>query len=138
MIGDAQRAQSLTVCEARMSTDTEHQSMPQLYGAAAHGPRRMATVHSEPPVCPDDLPLEHFRSSEERALALQLFPRSYSSQVVEAPPMAYGETSRAGEADAVLRGRPLLLRALAGRLLRTKGHWINEADRLSGRARPLS
>ena len=105
-----------------MSTDTEHLSMPQLYGAPAHGPRRMATVLAEPSASPDDLPLERSRSPEERALALQLFPRSYTSEVMSAPPLGYGATPMAPDADAVLRGRPLLLRALAGRLLRTKGN----------------
>ena len=121
-----------------MSTDPEHLSPPLLYGAAAHGPRRMATVRSEPSASPDDLPIENSRSPDERALALQLYPRAYTSQVMEAAPMGHARARPSDVADGVLRGKPLLLRALAGRLLRAKGDWIHEADRLSGRARPIS
>ena len=104
-----------------MSSENEHVSLPRLYGAPDTSRRRMAAMATETPMGPDDLPIESSRSAEEQALALELFPRAYTSQVLDAA--ALREASRAARTpDAQLRARPLNLRALAGRLLRPKGH----------------
>ncbi len=102
-----------------MSTDKDHLSLPHLYGAPAHGLRRMAADSSQPPLGPDDLPIETFRSAEDQALALHLFPRAYTSQVMQAGAQA-GPPPGTGQVQ--LQARPLLLRALAGRLLRPRGN----------------
>jgi hypothetical protein len=111
----------LTCSEARVSTDKDHLSLPHLYGAPAT-PRRMAVEPSPTPIGPDDLPIERFRSPEEQAQALELFPRAYTSQVIEAGPRPFQSSRPSPRREPELRGRPLLLRALAGRLMRPKGH----------------
>jgi hypothetical protein len=103
-----------------VSTDKDHLSLPRLYGAPPHGPRRMAAPPSDAPKGPDDLPIETYRSPEDQAMAMELFPRSYTSQVLEAGPRPARMT--ASHHQAQLQGRPLILRALAGRLMRPKGH----------------
>lgn len=105
-----------------MSNDKDHQSLPRLYGAPAHTPRRVAANPSPAPIGPDDLPIERFRSPEEQQQALELFPRAYTSQVIEAGAQPFRTTTPASLRPGELRGRPLLLRALTGRLLRPKGH----------------
>ena len=105
-----------------MSTDNEHLSLPHLYGAPAHTPRRMAAPTTPTPLGPDDLPIETYRTPEDQAMALELFPRAYTSQVVEAGARPFNTNRSAPAASPQLRPRPLLLRALAGRLMRPKGH----------------
>jgi len=101
-----------------VSTEREKLAMPLLYGAPPHGPRRMATVDSERPTGPDDLPMERYRSAEDHVLATELFPRTYTT-IRTAPAMASAD---ADPTDAgQLKGRPLVLRALAGRLIRPRG-----------------
>ena len=105
-----------------MSTVKDNLSLPHLYGAPAHTPRRLSTDPVEAPLGPDDLPIERHRSAEDQALALQLFPRSYASQVMEAGARLDGTQRTATTARPQLNGRPLILRALAGRLMRPKGY----------------
>jgi hypothetical protein len=105
-----------------VSTDKDHLSLPRLYGSPATTPRRLALPPSEPPVGQDDLPIENDRSAQDQALALELFPRAYSSQVVDAGTRAFRPTTRPTGRPPRLRGRPLLLRALGGTLLRPKDH----------------
>ena len=102
-----------------MSIQNENLSLPHLYGAPIHTPRRLAGIHSAPPVGPDDLPIENYRSPEDQALALELFPRSYGRHSSAGPlPPAPAATTTGGPPQ--LHGRPLLLRALAGVLMRPK------------------
>ena len=101
-----------------MSTDNDHLSLPHLYGAPAHTPRRLAVVPTLPALGPDDLPIENYRSPEDHALALEIIPRSYAGHGIDAVPRP--PQPSAGE-PLLLRGKPLILRALAGRLLRTRG-----------------
>lgn len=106
-----------------MSTDKDHLALPHLYGAPAHSARRMATGGVDlPAVGPDDLPIETSRSVEDQALALQLFPRSYSAQAIEAGPRPVRQPAYSSRRAPQLRARPFVLRALAGRLMRPKGH----------------
>ena len=102
-----------------MSTEREKLAMPLLYGAPPHGPRRMAAVDSDRPTGPDDLPMERYRSVEDHALATELFPRAYTTIPRAAPSMtsADADPTDAGQ----VKGRPLVLRALAGRLIRPRG-----------------
>jgi hypothetical protein len=117
----APEGDALIRSEALVSTDKDHLSLPRLYGAPPHGPRRMGVEPTPPPLGPDDLPIERFRSPEEQQQAMELFPRAYTSQVIQAGPEPF-RSLRPVERPQQLRGRPLLLRALAGRLLRPKGN----------------
>jgi len=103
-----------------VSADDDHLSLPHLYGAPAHTPRRMASLATPAPIGPDDLPIETYRTPEDQALAIELFPRAYTSQVVEAGARPFHSTPMSSAPQ--LHARPLLLRALAGRLMRPKGH----------------
>ena len=48
----------------------QHMAMPRLMGQPAYArPPRVAVSETERPFDPDDLPLEAFRTDEERALA---------------------------------------------------------------------
>ena len=122
------RGLPVTRCEACVSTDNEHLSLPRLYGAPAHTPRRMVSLQSDAPMGPDDLPIETSRSAEDTALALQLMPRSYGGHAVAAGPAASHSQDRGAgrsldpHSQPHLTGRPLFLRALTGRLLRPKGN----------------
>jgi hypothetical protein len=102
-----------------VSTEKDRYAMPFLYGAPAHGRRRVVAVDTERPSGPDDLPIENYRSPEDHALATELFPRSYTSRPRMAPAVAEREAD-AG-VSAQLKGRPLVLRALAGRLMQPRG-----------------
>jgi len=101
-----------------VSSDKEHDSLPRLYGAPAHTPRRFAAALTERPLGPDDLPIENLRTAEESALASELFAREFTRRAIGV--MADPETTTPTVPG--LRPRPLRLRALAGRLLRANGH----------------
>ena len=122
------RGLPVTRCEACVSTDNEHLSLPRLYGAPAHTPRRMASLQTDVPMGPDDLPIETYRSAEDEALALQLMPRSYGGHAVAAGPVLSHSLDRGAggslgpHGHRQLTGRPLFLRALTGRLLRPRGN----------------
>jgi hypothetical protein len=105
-----------------MSTDKEHLSLPRLYGAPAHTPRRMEISRPELPLCPDDLPIENYRSPEDHALALQLLPRAYAGRMADHGQQRPWAVRSAGHRDTELRAKPLLLRALGGRLMRPTEH----------------
>jgi hypothetical protein len=109
-------------CEASVSIDHEHQSLPRLYGAPPHRIRRMAAVASEPALGPDDLPMEHYRSPEDQALATELLARSYSRPASDAGTRPPQVIDVQGDDPHLLRGAPLLLRSIAGRLMRPTGH----------------
>ena len=105
-----------------MSIDNEHLSLPRLYGAPAHTPRRMEISRPDQPICPDDLPIENYRSPDHTALALQLLPRMYAASAPDGGRRRPWSTRSAGDGGAELRGKPLLLRALGGRLMRPTEH----------------
>ena len=110
-----------------MSTEHERSALPHLYGAPAHR-ARVGAPEPERPLGPDDLPIENYRSPEDRALAGELFPRSYGSHAMDlvavtTRPMSSTSTGTAvATAPPTLRARPLLRRALAGRLMRPRGN----------------
>jgi hypothetical protein len=103
-----------------VSSDQEHVALPLLYGAPAHGVRRGARM-VDPPLGRDDLPIECYRSPEEHELALQLYPRSYGAAPADQRSRPEPPPNRVAEGEPELRGKPLLLRALAGVLMRPKG-----------------
>ena len=97
-----------------MSIEEQHVALPRLYGAPAYArpPGRIATA--EKPFDPDDLPIEAFQSEEDRAFAADLPARAWA-------PGGISPDGRAGDRHhdepRGLRGRPLSLRTIAGRLL---------------------
>jgi hypothetical protein len=91
-----------------MSIDEEHVAHPRLYGAPAYA-RPPAAVEPTPlPLDPDDLPIAAAQTPQEQRLAQMLLARPYQSVSL----------SRPVSDEPRLEPRPLLLRALAGRILR--------------------
>ncbi len=91
-----------------MSIDDEHVAHPRLYGAPAYA-RPPATVAPTPlPLDPDDLPIAAAQTPAEQALA----------ETLPALPYQAVSLTRPARPEPRLEPRPLLLRALAGRILR--------------------
>ena len=103
-----------------MPTEKAHVALPTLYGAPAYSTPRTAVVRTTLPLGTDDLPMENYRSPEDQALALQLVVRPSASQATP----SHADSERGSRADSSTgpRGRPLLLRALTGRLGRPADH----------------
>jgi hypothetical protein len=105
-----------------VSTEKELLALPRLYGAPAHTLRRTAAIPTEPAIGPDDLPIENYRSPEDQALALEMFPRAYTAHSIDTRPRPPRPMESSTHRPAQLLGKPLVLRALAGRLMRPKGN----------------
>lgn len=98
-----------------MSIDERPVALPKLYGAPAYARPPVAVALSPRPFDPDQLPLEVYRTEDERRFAEHLPARSYVSA---AGGGASGPGSSSGGADQDgLRPRSFSLRAIAGRLL---------------------
>jgi hypothetical protein len=103
-----------------VSSERDRSSLPTLYGAPAHRPRRMGLPEAQRPLGPDDLPIECYRSAEDDALVAELFPRAYTGRPASA--VAVAERPALTPAPTVIRNRPVLLRVLAGRLMRPRSY----------------
>jgi hypothetical protein len=91
-----------------MSTEEEHVAHPRLYGAPAYA-RPPSTVAPTPlPLDADDLPIAAAQTPQEQQLAAMLPVSPYQSV----------RPVRPAPEEPRLEPRPLLLRALAGRILR--------------------
>ena len=99
-----------------MSIDQQHVALPKLYGAPAYArpPKSAATL--ERPFDPDDLPIEAFMSEEDRSFAASLPARAWAPGGVPLDGTADGGDQNDGPR---LLGKPLSLRAIAGRLLKS-------------------
>lgn len=103
-----------------MSIDEQHVALPRLYGAPAYArpPRSAATM--DRPFDPDDLPIEAFQSEEDRAFAASLPARAWApggGPVDGRDDRRAHDGSRGGR--GILHGRPLNLRSIAGRLIKS-------------------
>jgi hypothetical protein len=100
-----------------VSIDQQHVALPRLYGAPAYArPPRVAATPDRP-FDPDDLPIEAFQSEEDRAFAASLPARAWAPGGV--PLDGSADASSNGNGGLRLRGKPLSLRAIAGRLLKS-------------------
>jgi len=103
---------------SRVSIEEQHVALPRLYGAPAYArPPRATTATADRPFDPDDLPIEAFQDEEDRAFAASLPARAWAPGGV-----AIGDvdgTTADGQRQRHLRGKPLNLRSIAGRLLRS-------------------
>jgi hypothetical protein len=91
-----------------MSIEEEHVAHPRLYGAPAYARPRSAIAPTPLPLDPDDLPIAAAQTPREQRLAENLPARPYQSVSPVKP----------SRDEPRLEPRPLLLRALAGRILR--------------------
>ena len=96
--------------------DEQHVALPKLYGAPAYARPTIVVETAPRPFNPDDLPIEAVQTDEERIVAASLPAHAY------APGGASPRPERTGRTDAppTLHPRPLSLRALAGRILRSE------------------
>ena len=97
-----------------MSIDERPVALPKLYGAPAYARPPVAVDLSPRPFDPDQLPLEVYRTDDERRFVEHLPARSYVSAMD-------GNGNGSGPAthgpNRGLRARSFSLRAIAGRLL---------------------
>jgi hypothetical protein len=96
-----------------VSIDEQHVALPKLYGAPAYARPPHAADTVDRPFDPDDLPIEAFQSEEDRAFAATLPARAWAPGGVS---LGGGESRGDGD-RRTLRGKPLSLRSIAGRLL---------------------
>ncbi|MBA2718682.1 MAG: hypothetical protein H0U52_05455 [Chloroflexi bacterium] len=96
--------------------DEQHVALPKLIGAPAYARPTIVVETAPRPFDPDDLPIEAVQTDEERMIAASLPAHAY------APGGASPRADRNGGTDAAptLHPRPLSLRALAGRILRSE------------------
>jgi hypothetical protein len=102
-----------------VSIDEQHVALPRLYGAPAYArpPRSVATL--DRPFDPDDLPIEADQSEEDRAFAASLPARAWAPGGVPLDDSDDGRAHGRGHNDPRLHGKPLSLRSIAGRLLKS-------------------
>jgi hypothetical protein len=91
-----------------MTVEEEHLAHPHLYGAPAYARPRPAVEPTPLPLDPDDLPIAAAQTPQERRLAEKLLTRPYQTV----------SPVRPSRDEPRLEPRPLLLRALAERILR--------------------
>jgi hypothetical protein len=95
--------------------EQQHVALPKLYGAPAYA-RPAPVVDASPrPFDPDDLPIEAVQTDEERELAASLPAHAYAPGGAHLP----ADSKPHPDAGPRLTPRPLSLRALAGRILRS-------------------
>jgi hypothetical protein len=101
-----------------VSIDEQHVALPRLYGAPAYArPPRVAATAGRP-FDPDDLPIEAFMSEEDRAFAASLPAHAWAAGGRPLDGNGLGSDG-AHNGKARLLGRPLSLRSIAGRLLKS-------------------
>jgi hypothetical protein len=98
----------------RVSIDEQHVALPKLYGAPAYA-RPAAPVATLPrPFDPDDLPIDAFKTDDERQFAATLPARAWApgGTTIDRNDGPDGQGRPAG-----LRPRALNLKTIAGKLL---------------------
>jgi hypothetical protein len=99
-----------------VSIDQQHVALPRLYGAPAYArPPRVAATPDRP-FDPDDLPIEALQSEEDRAFAASLPARAWAPG---GGPLDGSPDGSSHDGGLRLHGKPLSLRAIAGRLIKS-------------------
>jgi hypothetical protein len=98
-----------------VSIDEQHVALPKLYGAPAYARPGPAVAVSPRPFDPDDLPIEAFRTEDERAYADNLPGRAWAPGGMSLE----SDSVTAGNGHSLaLTARGLSLRGIASKLLR--------------------
>jgi hypothetical protein len=100
-----------------VSIDQQHVALPRLYGAPAYARPARAAATPDRPFDPDDLPIEALMSEEDRAFAASLPARAWAPGGIPLEGSADGADDR--HDGPRLLGKPLSLRSIAGRLLKS-------------------
>jgi hypothetical protein len=96
-----------------VATDEQHIALPQLYGAPAYARPPASVPGAERPFDPDELPIEAYRTDEEREFSSTLPPAAYAPGGLTLG--RNGSTTSTG--DNGLRPRTFSLRSITGRIL---------------------
>jgi hypothetical protein len=99
-----------------VSIDERPVALPKLYGAPAYARPPVAVALSPRPFDPDQMPLEVYRTDDERRFAEHLPARSYVS-AMDGNGNGNGSGPAIDGSNSSLRPRSFNLRAIAGRLL---------------------
>ena len=102
-----------------MSIDEQHVALPRLYGAPAYARPSRPAATLDRPFDPDDLPIEALQSEEDRAFAASLPARAWAPGGVPLDGSDDGRAHDRGHNGPRLHGKPLSLRSIAGRLLKS-------------------
>jgi hypothetical protein len=95
-----------------VSIDEQHVALPKLYGAPAYArPPKLAPV-TERPFDPDELPLEAFRTEEEREFVDLLPARAFAPGGAAVGRNGHGDHGHGPS----LRPRPFSLRSITGKI----------------------
>jgi hypothetical protein len=100
-----------------VSVDEQHVALPKLYGAPAYARPPAAVADAPRPFDPDDMPIEAWQSDEDREFSARLPARAWAPGGAIIDRGAGDRSGGVTTADHRLRGRPLRLRSIAGRLL---------------------
>jgi len=92
-----------------VSIDERHVALPKLYGAPAYARPPVPVVAAPRPFDPDELPLTHYQTEEERDSVASITARTYE--------VRGSDRVSDGASSVRLRARPFSLRAFAGRFL---------------------
>ena len=101
-----------------MSIDEQHVALPRLYGAPAYA-RPVSPVATAPrPFDPDDLPIDAYRTEDERHLAATLPARAWApgGATVDVGSATYAHNGHLQPASGLVP-RALNLKTIAGKLL---------------------
>ena len=94
-----------------MSIDEQHVALPKLYGAPAYARPPKLVEAPERPFDPDELPLEAFRTDEEREFVDLLPARAFAPGGVALGRNGHGDNGHAPS----LRPRPFSLRSITSK-----------------------
>jgi hypothetical protein len=92
--------------------EQQHIALPKLYGAPAYARPPGAPAEIARPFDPDELPIEAFRTDEEREFASTLPARAFAPGGLQLDDDGNGTDDQGN-----LQGRTFSLRSVAGRLL---------------------
>ena len=100
-----------------MSIDEQHVALPRLYGAPAYA-RPAAPVATVPrPFDPDDLPIDAYRTDDEREFVSSLSARAWAPGGANVDGRDGGHAHDGQHESVRLRPRALSLKSIAGKLL---------------------
>jgi hypothetical protein len=103
-----------------VSIDEQHVALPKLYGAPAYARPPSVAATADRPFDPDDLPIEVFQSDEDRAFAASLPARAWAPGGIQMDGQHDGRGHNGTrEERRFLRAKPLSLRSIAGKLLKS-------------------
>jgi hypothetical protein len=100
-----------------VSIDEQHVALPKLYGAPAYARPAVPVATVPRPFDPDDLPIDAYRTDDEREFASTLSARAWAPGGAIFDGQDGGHAYDGHHQSMSLRPRALSLKSIAGRLL---------------------